>query len=118
MQQIEIPLRWEILLPVRVRMVIVNWPVKWQRQILLTKALAGEEIPDWPLKPIDYSFRPVSYWRAEDLHHLVTNIKGAERKKMALRLIAEGRLDEANEFILADTLSDRDRTLAGQVHPA
>jgi hypothetical protein len=122
MQQIELPLRWETLLPVRiplkVRRAIVTWPVTWQRQVLLTKALAGETIPDWVLKPIDYSFRPVSYWRVKDLRQIVANIKGAERKKMALRLLAEGRLDQAEELILTDTLSDRERTLAGQVHPA
>ena len=122
MRQAELPLRWKELLPgripIKIRRAIVNWPVKWQRHILLTKALAGEEIPDWLLKPIDYSFRPGSYWHGEDLYQFVSNIKGAERKKIALRLIAEGRLDEADEFILADTLSERDRTLVGQVHPA
>jgi hypothetical protein len=70
------------------------------------------------LKPIDYSFRPVSYWRVENLYQLVANIKGAGRKKTALRLIEQGRLDEAEAFILTDTLSDRERALAGQVHPA
>ncbi len=122
MHQLEIPLRWERLLPfripLRVRRAIIKWPVKWQRHILLTKALAGEEIPEWVLKPIDYSFRPASYWHTKDLRQIVANIKGAERKKMALRLIAEGRLDEADGFILTDTLSNEDRTLTGQVHPA
>ena len=122
MQQHEFYMRWETLLPARiptkVRKAIVNWPVKWQRHILLTKALAGEAIPDWVLKPIDYSFRPVSYWDVKDLRQLVANIKGAERKKRALRLMAEGRLDEADQFILTDTLTERERTLSGQVHPA
>lgn len=122
MKQLALPVPWETLLPARVpikvRQAIVSWPVKWQRHILLTKALAGDRIPGWLLKPIDYSFRPASYWRAADIRQLVANIKGAERKKMALRLIAEGRLDEAQEFILADTLSDQDRRLAGQLHPA
>jgi hypothetical protein len=121
MHQIEFPLRSETLLPARVpikvRQAIVNWPVKWQRHILLTRALAGEKIPDWVLKPIDYSFRPRSYWRVEDIRQLVANIKGAGRKKTALWLIEQGRLDQAEDFILADTLSDCDRTLAGQVHP-
>jgi hypothetical protein len=122
MQQIELPMRWEALLPARiaikVRQAIVTRPVKWQRHILLTKALAGEEIPDWVLKAIDYSYRPASYWSAENLRQIVANIKGAERKKMALRLLAEGRLDQAEEFILTDTLSDQDRVRASQVHPA
>ena len=122
MQQSELPIRWENPIPacvtIHVPRTIIKWPVKWQRHILLTKALAGEEIPDWLLKPIDYSFRPVSYWRAEDLYHLVTNIKGAERKKMALWLIEEGRLEEAAGFILADSLPDADRARAGEIHPA
>jgi hypothetical protein len=105
-------------LPIKVRKAIVEWPVKWQRHILLTKALAGEEIPDWLLQPIDYSFRPVSYWRTANLHQLVANIKGAERKQKALRLIKEGRLDEAAEISLADSLSGADRARAGEVHPA
>ena len=122
MHQFELPIRWEALLPARipikVRKAIVNWPVKWQRHTLLTRALAGEAIPDWVLKPIDYSYRPVSYWDVKDLRQLVANIKGAERKKRALRLMAAGRLDEADQFILTDTLTERDRTLSGQVHPA
>ena len=122
MQQLELPLRWEALLPPRiplgVRQAVVTWPVLWQRHILMAKALAGEKVPEWVLKPIDYAFRPASYWHAEDLRQLVANIKGAERKKTALRLIAEGRLDEAGEFILIDTLSDEDRTQVGRVHPA
>ncbi len=122
LQQIELPLAFEKLLPTRIPAevckTIMKWPLKWQRNILLTRALAGEEIPDWLLKPIDYSFRPASYWDAEDLRQLVANIKGAERKKIALRLIAEGRLDEAEGIVLADTLSERERTIAGQLHPA
>jgi hypothetical protein len=104
--------------PLKVREAIVTWPVEWQRHVLLTKALAGERIPEWVLKPIDYSFRPGSYWRVENLYQLVANIKGAGRKRTALWLIEHGRLDEAEAFILADTLSEGDRTLAGQVHPA
>jgi len=122
MRQIEFPLRWETLLPAkvptRVRKAIVTWPVKWQLHVLLSKALASEEIPEWVLKPIAYSFRPVSYWSADDLRQLVANIKGAERKKAALQLIEEGRLDEAEDFVLADTLSDEDRALFGRVHPS
>lgn len=68
-------------------------------------------------KPIDYLFRPSSYWDPQDLRQLVANIKGAERKKKALELLEQGQLDQANEFILADTLSAEDREMAGRIDP-
>ena len=92
-------------------------PRRWQREILLARARDGEDLPDWLLEPIDYSYRPASYWTTESLNQLVTNIKGAERKKEALRLIKEGRLDEATEFILADSISAEDRDRLGKIHP-
>jgi hypothetical protein len=122
MKQIEI--RWEpedllpVRIPIAVRYAILRCPLRWQKKVLLRQALAGEEIPDQALKPIDYDYRPTSYWAKQNLHQLVANIKGAERKKTTLALIEEGRLDEANEFVLADGLSEEDRALAGEVHPA
>jgi hypothetical protein len=71
-----------------------------------------------PFPSIDYSYRPVSYWQVESLRQMVANIKGAQRKKTALRLINEGRLDEAKDFILDDSLSEEERVDVGKVHPA
>jgi len=93
-------------------------PYKWQREILRVRARNGETVPAGLLKPIDYSFRPASYWATDSLRHLVAIIKGAERKKKALQLIGEGRLEEAGELVLADSLSDKERTLLGKIHPA
>jgi len=67
---------------------------------------------------INYDYRPASYWNPQNLRQLIANIKGAERKKRALRLIEAGRLDEAADFVLAESLCDEQRTLAGQEHPA
>ena len=67
---------------------------------------------------IDYSYRPLSYWDVANLDQLVANIKGSERKKIALRLIREERLDEAKDFILDDSLSEEERVDVGKVHPA
>jgi hypothetical protein len=67
---------------------------------------------------IDYNYRPASYWNPQNLRQLIANIKGAERKKRVLRLVEAGRLDEALDFVLADSLSEEERTLAGQEHPA
>ena len=75
-------------------------------------------IPERLFPSIDYSYRPVSYWEVENLRQVVANIKGAERKKIALRLIQEGRLDEARDFILDDKLSEEERVYAGKFHPA
>ncbi len=97
---------------------IARIPHSWQREILLARAQADEDIPDWLLTPIDYSFRPASYWATESLSQLVANIKGAERKKEALRLIQQGRLADASELVLTDSVSDAERTLLGRIHPA
>ncbi len=70
------------------------------------------------LQPIDYDYRPASYWNLQNLGQVVANIKGAARKKTALRLIDEALLDEAGAVTLTDTLSEEERDLAGKVHPA
>jgi hypothetical protein len=70
------------------------------------------------LQPINYDYRPASYWAPQNVRQVVANIKGAERKKTALRLIDEARLDEAHAVILADTLSGRERELAGKADPS
>ncbi len=119
--QHELPLEWMshpvVGLPIKSSEPFPQIPFLWQRKILLAKTRKGEDIPDWLLKPIDYSFRPASYWATENLHHLVANIKGAERKKKALRLIGEGRLEEVGELVLTDSVSDEERTLLGKIHP-
>jgi hypothetical protein len=70
------------------------------------------------LQPIDYDYRPASYWAPQNLHQVVANIKGAERKNAALRLIDEARLEEASAVILADAVSEETRNLASKVHPS
>jgi hypothetical protein len=70
------------------------------------------------VQPIDYSYRPSSYWDAINLRQVVANIKGAERKKLALRLMKERRLEEASDLILADCLSNEDRVRLSELHPA
>jgi len=96
---------------------IKKLPLRWQQEVLLWKGFDGP-LDEWVLKPIKYDFRPRSYWDPLDLRQLVANIKGAERKKRALALLKQGRLEEANDFILADTLSEEDREMAGRIHPA
>jgi len=99
------------------RETIERLPFQWQRRILINAALAGEAIDPSLLSPVDYSYRPASYWTEDSLRRLLTNIKGAERKRAALKLLDAGRLDEATAFILADSLTDADRNITGKIHP-
>jgi hypothetical protein len=122
MRQFEI--RWEpedLLpnhIPIEVRREIARHPVAWQKRLLLKRALAGRTLPRGISAPIDYDARPACYWQPDNLRHVVVNIKGAERKKRALQLIETGRLDEATDLVLADSLSAAERAAAGKVHPA
>jgi hypothetical protein len=122
MEQQRLPNIWEesasFNLPLTIHQSIPRKFLKWQRLILVRAAVNLKPIPDWMLETIDYSYRPPSYWRQETLHQLVANIKGAERKRTALQLIAEGRLEEASNVILTDSLSDEERTRLGKLHPA
>lgn len=104
-------------LPPQLREQIQKIPLDWCRKILISNALKGEEIPFPWLKPIEYSYRPRSYWEEENLLQLIANIKGAERKKDARRLLKQGRLDEAYDFILRDTLDEHLRGFLGSLHP-
>lgn len=105
-------------IPQRLKQQIEKLAIEWQREVLVQIAIKGEEIPGWALRPIDYTFRPRSYWAVADLRKLIANIKGAERKKDALRLLKENRIEQAYDFILADTLDDGQRELFGSLHPA
>jgi hypothetical protein len=71
----------------------------------------------FPVRVINLGFRPRSYWSVANLRQLVANIKGAARKKRALELIAQGRLEQASDGICADTLSEAQRLALGRVHP-
>jgi hypothetical protein len=65
------------------------------------------------------SFRPKSYFRPLDLKdHLLSIIKGAERRRHVEKLLAEGELTIVQSDLLRPTLSDADRSAAGAIHPA
>src|SRR4029450_9230188 len=76
-----------------------------------------------PLVPevlgIDLAFRPRSYFWPLGLEtHLLTRIKGAERKAALKRLIDAGRIDEIPDFLAQSTLSETERQALGRMHPA
>jgi hypothetical protein len=74
-------------------------------------------VPEVP--GIDLAFRPRSYFWPLGLEtHLLTRIKGAERKAALKRLIDAGRIDEIPDLLAQSTLSGRERQALGQLHPA
>jgi hypothetical protein len=69
-------------------------------------------------KGINYSQRPEGYWKDKDvLSALLRNVKGRERRELIRAHWEQGRLDELEEELLADSLSDSRRVALGQIHP-
>ena len=69
-------------------------------------------------RPIDLSFRPTSYfWPLGLEKHLLTHMKGAERRAMPQHLIDGGRLDEIPDFLARAKLTDEERIAIGRLHP-
>jgi hypothetical protein len=68
---------------------------------------------------IDLAFRPKSYFWPLGLEtHLLSRIKGAERKAALQRLIDSGHLEDLPNFLAQSALSTDDRTAIGRFHPA
>jgi hypothetical protein len=68
---------------------------------------------------IDLQFCPRSYfWPLSKETHLLSRIKGAERKVALQRMIDAGRVADIPDFLGASALSDADRQAAGRIHPA
>jgi hypothetical protein len=71
------------------------------------------------LDDIDLGYRPKSYFWPLGLEtHLLSRIKGAERKAAVKRLIDSGRLEDIPEFLTQSKLSDGERRVIGRIHPA
>jgi hypothetical protein len=67
----------------------------------------------------DLGFRPKSYFWPLGLEtHLLSRIKGAERKIALKHLIDTGRLEDIPDFLSQSALSSEERTAMGRVHPA
>ncbi len=71
------------------------------------------------LGDIDLGFRPKSYFWPLGLEtHLLSRIKGAERKAALRRLIDNGRLEDLPSFLAESALTEDDRKALGRIHPA
>ena len=72
-----------------------------------------------PIANIDLNFRPESYfWPLGLEKHLLTRIKGAERRAALEQLLDSGSHDEIPAFLASSALTDADRAALGQIHPA
>lgn len=68
---------------------------------------------------IDLAFRPKSYFWPLGLEtHLLSRIKGAERKAALKMLIDSGRLEDIPDFLAQSKLSEEERRGMGRIHPA
>jgi hypothetical protein len=60
-------------------------------------------------------FRPASYWDTPDT--IFANIKGEQRRLMLKRLLDEGNVEELQEWMLKDKLTEEERIVIGRIHP-
>ena len=68
---------------------------------------------------IDLKYRPNSYFWALDNHvPLISDIKGAERRKMYERALEVGNADLVDAMLLQPALSSEDRSAFAGIHPA
>jgi hypothetical protein len=68
---------------------------------------------------IDLEFRPKSYFWPPSLEtHLLSRIKGAERRAALKRLLDSGRLEEIPDFLARSALDNSERAALGRIHPA
>ena len=74
------------------------------------------QVPEVP--GINLDFRPPSYFWPLGLEtHLLSRIKGAERKAALKQLIDARRLDQIPNFLVQSALSDEERQALGRIHP-
>ena len=71
------------------------------------------------LDGIDMGFRPSSYFWPLGLEtHLLSRIKGAERRAALKALIDSGHLENLPDLLARSALSDGERKAIGRIHPA
>lgn len=68
---------------------------------------------------IKLDYRPVSYfWAAEKGITLISDIKGAERRRLYAKALEAGEEDEVPDEWITSVLTDQDREGLGRIHPA
>lgn len=70
-------------------------------------------------KGIDYLFRPNSYCHVADpLSAILLNVKGTNRRQMIIDYWNANNIEELDEVLLLDSLSDQQRQNLGRIHPS
>lgn len=70
-------------------------------------------------KGIDLDFRPKSYFWPTNLEtHLLSSVKGAERKAALKRLLDGGRPEEIPDLLARSSLTNAERSALGRLHPS
>ncbi len=68
---------------------------------------------------IDLDYRPASYfWVAEKGITLMSDIKGAERRRLFVKALETGEEEAFSEALLTAALTAHDREALGRIHPA
>ena len=68
---------------------------------------------------IDLKYRPVTYfWAQERGISLLSDIKGAERRRIYAKALEDGKQDLLPQQVTEDVLSEEDRQVLGRVHPS
>ena len=72
-----------------------------------------------PATGIDLGYRPASYfWAAEKGITLMSDIKGAERRRLFAKALETGEEAAFSEALLTAALTAHDREALGRIHPA
>lgn len=67
---------------------------------------------------IDLDSRPANYfWRLRVEQHLLSRVKGAQRKEILKNLLEAGELGDVPEFLTRSALSDEERRALARIHP-
>jgi hypothetical protein len=75
--------------------------------------------PPQEVHGVDLAYRPRSYfWPLGIETHLLSRIKGAERRAALQQLADSGRLDEIPDLLARSALSESERSAIGKIHPA
>ena len=68
---------------------------------------------------IDLKYRPATYfWAQEHGISLLSDIKGAERRRIYANALEVGEEDLLPKTVTEEVLSEEDRQMLGRVHPA
>src|SRR5262245_28041430 len=66
----------------------------------------------------DLEFRPSSYFEPSDpAMEIISRVKGDQRRRRLKELLEAGGIEEADDFLLKEELSDEERRTLGRCHP-